>query len=78
MSTATIDRKPRRFRHPEGQYLSTTRLGTLLKQSIPLRTFAEWAAVQPCFLKMDLAGHFRETTEGRYQDMLVATDFAID
>lgn len=76
MSAATIDRKLQRFRQQQGRGLSTTRPGTLLKQSIPLRTFAEWDDVQPGFVEMDLVAHCGQTTEGQYLNTLTATDIA--
>ena len=76
MSAATIDRKLQRFRQQQGRGLSTTKPGTLLKQSIPLRTFAEWDDVQPGFLEMDLVAHCGETTVGQYLNTLTATDIA--
>jgi hypothetical protein len=47
ISAATIDRKLQPFRQQQGRGLSTTKPGTLLKQSIPVRTFAEWDEGQP-------------------------------
>lgn len=76
MSAATIDRKLQRFRQQQGRGLSTTKPGTLLKQSIPLRTFAEWDDVQPGFVEMDLVAHCGETAEGPYLNTLTATDIA--
>jgi hypothetical protein len=77
MSTATIDRKLQRLRHQQGLGPGITRLGTLLKQSIPPRTCAEWDEVQPGFLKMDLVAHWGETAQGQCLNTLTATDFAI-
>ena len=76
MSAATIDRKLRPFRQQQGRGRSTTKPGTLLKQSIPVRTFAEWDEVQPGFVEMDLVAHCGETTEGQYLNTLTATDIA--
>ena len=76
MSAATIDRKLRPFRQQQGRGRSTTKPGTLLKQSIPVRTFAEWDEVQPGFMEMDLVAHCGETTEGQYLNTLTATDIA--
>jgi hypothetical protein len=42
MSAATADRLLRSQRTRGQRGLSTTRAGTLLKQQIPIRTFAEW------------------------------------
>lgn len=76
MSAATIDRKLKPWRQQPGRGRSTTRPGTLLKQSIPVRTFADWNDVVPGFLEIDLVAHCGETTEGRYLHTLTATDVA--
>ncbi|MFW5941672.1 MAG: ISNCY family transposase [Chloroflexota bacterium] len=76
MSAATIDRKLQPYRQQQGRGLSTTKPGTLLKQSIPVRTFAEWDDVQPGFLEMDLVAHCGDTVEGQYLNTLTATDIA--
>lgn len=76
MSAATIDRKLRPYRQQRGRGLSTTKPGTLLKQSIPVRTFADWDEVQPGFVEMDLVAHCGQTTEGQYLNTLTATDIA--
>jgi hypothetical protein len=76
MSRSTIDRclQPARFESPHG--LSTTKPGTLLKQAIPVRTWAEWDDARPGFLEMDLVAHCGDTTEGQYLNTLTATDIA--
>lgn len=74
MSAATIDRKLATFRREGGRGLSTTKAGTLLKQAIPIRTFADWDDAQPGFVEMDLVAHCGETTEGQYLNTLTATD----
>jgi hypothetical protein len=76
MSAATIDRKLQPFRQQQGRGRSTTKPGTLLKQSIPIRTFAEWDEVQPGFVEIDLVAHCGTTTEGQYHHTLTATDIA--
>ena len=76
ISAATIDRKLQPFRQQQGRGLSTTKPGTLLKQSIPVRTYAEWDDVRPGFVEMDLVAHCGETTEGAYLNTLTATDIA--
>jgi hypothetical protein len=76
MSPATIDRKLAVYRRPAGRGLSTTKAGTLLKHSIPLRTFADWDDVQPGFVEMDLVAHCGQTAEGQYLHTLTATDIA--
>jgi hypothetical protein len=76
MSAATIDRKLRPYKQQQGRGLSTTKPGTLLKHSIPVRTFADWDEVQPGFVEMDLVAHCGQTTEGQYLNTLTATDIA--
>jgi hypothetical protein len=75
ISAATIDRvlKPyrgRRIRRP----LSTTRPGSLLKRSIPIRTFSEWDEGEPGFMEVDLVAHCGESTEGFYVNTLCGVD----
>jgi len=36
---------------------STTRPGTLLKKSIPIKTFADWDEAKPGFFEVDLVSH---------------------
>jgi hypothetical protein len=76
ISAATIDRKLRPYRLEQGRGRSTTKPGTLLKQSIPIRTFADWDEATPGFVEMDLVAHCGETTEGQYLNTLTATDVA--
>ena len=47
MSVATADRllQAHRYTHPHGH--STTKAGPLLKQQIPIRTFAQWDEAKP-------------------------------
>ena len=74
MSAATIDRRLAPYRQQRHRGLSTTRPGTLLKQSIPIRTFADWDETQPGFVEMDLVAHCGDTTEGVYLYTLTAVD----
>ena len=55
MSAATADRLLRSQRKLVKRGLSTTRSGTLLKQQIPVRTFAEWEETRPGFLEAERA-----------------------
>jgi hypothetical protein len=58
ISPAPADRLLARVRQasrPHG--LSTTKPGTLLKQSIPVRTFAQWDDARPGFMEIDLVAH---------------------
>lgn len=76
MSAATIDRKLRTYRQQRRRGLSTTKPGTLLKHSIPIRTFADWDDVRPGFVEMDLVAHCGDSAEGQYLYTLTATDIA--
>ena len=74
ISAATIDRRLRPFRMQSGRGLSTTKPGTLLKQSIPVRTFADWDDVKPGFTEIDLVAHCGQSTHGVYLNTLTAVD----
>lgn len=77
LSASTIDRllrpyKDRGLRRP----WSTTKPGSLLKASIPIRTFTEWNEDQPGFVEVDLVAHCGESTEGFYLNTLTGVDIA--
>jgi hypothetical protein len=72
MSASTIDRRLALFRRRRGH--STTKPGTLLKNAIPVRTFADWDEAKPGFLEMDLVAHCGDSTAGKYLHTLTATD----
>src|SRR5260370_1445375 len=55
---------------------SGTKPGTLLKQQIPIRTFAEWDQTQPGFVEIDLVGHDGGFAQGDYCQTLDVTDVA--
>lgn len=76
MSPATIDRKLQRARAKRGRLhgISTTKSGTLLKNAIPIRTFADWNEQQPGFVEVDLVAHCGETTAGTYLNTLCLVD----
>jgi hypothetical protein len=74
LSPATADRLLRPLRQPHG--VSTTRRGRLLKQQIPVRTFAEWSDVRPGFLEADLVAHCGGVAEGAFLYTLTLTDIA--
>jgi hypothetical protein len=77
MSPATIDRLLRPCRRLGGRHrFSTTKPGSLLKSSIPIRTFADWQEAGPGFLEVDLVAHCGESTEGFYLNTLCAVDVA--
>ena len=64
MSAATADRLLSSQRKVGQRGLSTTRAGTLLKQQIPIRTFAELKEARPGFLEADLVAHCGTDIEG--------------
>jgi hypothetical protein len=74
LSPATADRLLRPLRQPHG--VSTTRRGRLLKEQIPVRTFADWSDVQPGFLEADLVAHCGGVAEGAFLYTLTLTDIA--
>jgi hypothetical protein len=77
ISPSTIDRLLRPYRKLGGRKpRSTTRPGNLLKNAIPIRTFADWKEDQPGFVGIDLVAHCGESTEGFYLNTLCAVDVA--
>jgi hypothetical protein len=77
MSPSTIDRLLRPWRRLGGRRpFSTTKPGSLLKSSIPIRTFADWADDRPGFLEADLVAHCGESSEGFYLTTLCTVDVA--
>jgi hypothetical protein len=77
MSPSTIDRLLRPCRKMEGRRgFTTTRPGNLLKNSIPIRTFADWQENKTGFMEADLVGHCGESTEGFYLNTLCGVDVA--
>ena len=77
LKPATIDRKlhehrRRRTRQPHGGSASTT----AIKAQVPIRTFTEWAGVQPGSIQADLVLHCGETTAGFYLTTFTAVDVA--
>ena len=74
MSAATIDRRLAPFRQQQRRGLSTTKPGTLLKEAVPVRTFADWNDAKPGFMEMDLVAHCGDSAEGQYLQTLTAVD----
>ena len=75
ISAATIDRllaETRKRYRIKGR--STTRPGTLLKRSIPIRTFADWDEKVPGFFEVDLVSHDGGATRGDFIQSLNFTD----
>lgn len=77
LSPATIDRLLEPSRRVGGRKpISTTRPGSLLKNLIPIRTFADWTEDKAGFLEIDSVAHCGETLEGFYLNTLCAVDVA--
>jgi hypothetical protein len=77
MSPSTIDRALRCWRGSGTRRgLSTTKPGTLLKNSIPIRTFSDWNENKPGFLEADLVAHCGESVEGFHLTTLSTVDVA--
>ena len=77
MSPSTIDRLLRPCRRLGGRRgFTTTKPGSLLKNSIPIRTFADWEEDCPGFLEVDLVHHCGDSTEGFYLTTLSTVDVA--
>jgi hypothetical protein len=75
ISAATVDRllQPER-RKQQLRRRSHTKPGTLLKQQIPIRTFAEWDEQQPGFAELDLVAHDGGMALGDFCQTLDLTD----
>jgi hypothetical protein len=77
ISPATIDRKlaaDRAAMIARGR--SHTKPGSLLKDAIPIRTWADWDEDEPGFVEIDLVGHEGGLAEGEHAYTLTVTDIA--
>ena len=77
ISAASIDR----LLAPERRRLNVrgrcgTKPGTLLRQQIPIRTFADWNEGEPGFVEIDLVGHDGGVAAGDFCQTLDVTDVA--
>jgi transposase InsO family protein len=78
MSPATIDRRlaPARVGLVARKTIAHTRPGSMLKASIPMKTWAEWNDHEPGFVQIDLVGHEGGDNNGQFFYTLDATDVA--
>lgn len=78
MSPATIDRRLVHARTGlvARKPISHTRPGSMLKSSIPMKTWHEWNDAQPGFVQIDLVGHEGGDNNGAFFYSLDATDVA--
>ena len=77
ISPASIDRllaETRKRYRIKGR--STTRPGTLLKKSIPIRSFADWDEKVPGFFEVDLVSHDGGAARGDFIQSLNFTDIS--
>ena len=77
MSPATMDRRlapARAAMTLRGR--SHTKPGSLLKDAIPIRTWAQWDDAVPGFVEIDLVGHEGGNAEGEHAYTLTVTDIA--
>lgn len=77
MSAATIDRRlaPDRAKlQVRGR--SHTKPGSLLKDAIAMRTWADWDQAVPGFVEIDLVGHEGGNSRGEFAFTLTVTDIA--
>ncbi len=74
VSPATVDRllQTERRRHAGG--ISHTKTGTLLKNKIQVRTFADWDDVSPGFFEIDLVAHCGGDPNGAFLNTLTMVD----
>jgi len=78
VSAATIDRVLADTRsHIDGQRKRRTGVGSAIRRSIPVRTFADWRDPPPGFFEIDRVEHTcGPKTDGDYLHTLVLTDIA--
>jgi hypothetical protein len=76
MSAATMDRLLTTVRGTAKQGRRKTTNNTLLRKSIPVRTFGDWRDPAPGFFEMDMVVHCGKATVGSYVHSLVLTDIA--
>ena len=78
ISASTIDRllKNEKNKLRLGKGRSGTKPGTLLKNQIPIRTFADWNDAVPGFTECDLVGHDGGNNSGDYVQSLNFVDIA--
>ena len=78
ISVSTIDRllKSEKDKFKLGKGRKGTRPGTLLKNSIPIRTFADWDDARPGFTEVDLVGHDGGNSSGDFIQSLNFVDIA--
>ncbi|MBV8099266.1 MAG: hypothetical protein JOZ31_08920 [Verrucomicrobia bacterium] len=76
VSAATVDRVLKPERQKCGRSLSHTKRAALVKNKVPVRTFADWNDVVPGFFEIDTVSHSSSNPNGPFLDTLNMTDIA--
>ncbi|MGA9549924.1 MAG: transposase family protein, partial [Rhodomicrobium sp.] len=76
MSAATIDRALREVREKAGRTRRRPAASSIIRRSIPIRTFSDWRDPPPGFVEADLVAHSGPSTRGSFVQTLVLTDIA--
>ena len=77
MSRSTIDRAVERARRQSHRRTrGTTKPGSLLKNSIPVRTYTPWDEQRPGFIEIDLVAHGGDSAAGEFLFTLNTVDVA--
>lgn len=74
ISPASIDRLRARYGPPRPKSRHRTKPGSLLKDQIAIRTWADWNEDEPGFVEIDLVGHDGGNLRGDYGLTLTVTD----
>jgi hypothetical protein len=77
LSARSIDRllAPQRAGWPQ-RGLATTKPGTLLRQQVPIKSFADWDDTVPGFLEVDLVAHCGSSGAGEFVFTVCGVDVA--
>jgi len=79
ISPATVDRLLHFWRQrAKGKGRATTKPGSMLKASIPIRTHSDWDDAVPGFMEADLVAHCGDTAAGEFLHSLVLTDICTE
>ena len=80
MSAATIDRILRKTREQiDGQRRRRTGVGSAIRRSVSVRTFADWRDPAPGYFEVDMVEHCGgPKQDGNFVHSLVLTDMATD
>ena len=76
MSAATIVRALREVREKAGRTRRRPAASSIIRRSIPIRTFSDWRDPPPGFVEADLVAHSGPSTRGSFVQTLVLTDIA--